>query len=144
MKKNRYIKVAHACTCCGMPDITGCPLVGTPGPPALGRLLRWVFGLLLPPTPLGDWSEELGVSAFPSSFNWLQYTHEHYASGLEKARPLRKALDIPPPPTTTSLLWDQIHNHTVHLTEVNNLVMATSLTRLLSQFWTLSIDLPFI
>jgi len=76
-----------------MPVITGCPLVGAPGPPAFGRLFRWVFGLLFPPGPLGDWSEEFGVSAFPSSFNWLQYTHEHYASGLEKVHPQRKAND---------------------------------------------------
>ena len=81
-----------------MPDITGCPLVGAPGPPAFGRLFRWVFGLLFPPGPLGDWSEEFGVSAFPSSFNWLQYTHEHYASGLEKVHPQRKTMDTTPTP----------------------------------------------
>lgn len=77
-----------------MPGITGCPFDGALGPPAFGRLLRWAFGLLFPPGPLGDWSEEFGVSAFPSSFNWLQYTHEHYASGLEKVHSQRKTTDI--------------------------------------------------
>jgi hypothetical protein len=82
-----------------MPDITGCPLVGATELPAFGRLFRCVFGLLFAPGPLGDWSEEFGVSAFPSSFNWLQYTHEHYASGLEKVHPQRKAMDSTPIPT---------------------------------------------
>lgn len=127
-KTVRVTKVVHACsiyTCtwCGMPVITGCPLVGAPAPPAFGRLFRWVFGLLFPPGPLGDWSEEFGVSAFPSSFNWLQYTHEHYASGLEKVHPQRKTMDTTPTPNSfrkncTFNMWNIWNSLTMNINSV--------------------------